>query len=222
MVHYTNTDNPIDFPNGYKYNPIDSKCPDGLLPDGESCPNCGHLRGPSGVDGGSWVHLTPELEARVLQNREAEKHVSYQLALREVEGYEKLLNINKQIMYKIRRVSDSLYCNPSIWSRWDKNGKVWNSYGNLCRHIAYNKNRYEDYRHDYEVIHMECKEIKIEHVQDVLTAMKQRKEKREVSKEEKKAIYDYNNAQVAFDKAVKALTEAEDKVVKFKWLNTVK
>jgi len=32
------------------------KCPDGLTPDGPVCPRCGGRRGPSGVDGGSWVH----------------------------------------------------------------------------------------------------------------------------------------------------------------------
>lgn len=36
--------------------PPETKCPDGLLPDGENCPRCGERRGPSGVDGGSWVH----------------------------------------------------------------------------------------------------------------------------------------------------------------------
>lgn len=35
------------------------KCPDGLLPDGETCPRCGGHRAPSGVDGGSWVHFVP-------------------------------------------------------------------------------------------------------------------------------------------------------------------
>jgi len=32
------------------------KCPNGLTPDGPICPRCGKRRGPSGVDGGSWVH----------------------------------------------------------------------------------------------------------------------------------------------------------------------
>ncbi len=32
------------------------KCPDNLTPDGQVCPRCGGRRGPSGVDGGSWVH----------------------------------------------------------------------------------------------------------------------------------------------------------------------
>lgn len=32
-------------------------CPDGLLPDGEECPRCGGKRAPSGIDGGTWVHL---------------------------------------------------------------------------------------------------------------------------------------------------------------------
>lgn len=31
-------------------------CPNALLPDGPICPRCGNRRGPSGVDGGSWVH----------------------------------------------------------------------------------------------------------------------------------------------------------------------
>lgn len=35
----------------------DAPCPDGLLPDGEICPRCGGKRGPSGIDGGSWVHI---------------------------------------------------------------------------------------------------------------------------------------------------------------------
>ncbi len=34
------------------------KCPDALLPDGDICPRCGGPRGPSGVDGGSWVHIS--------------------------------------------------------------------------------------------------------------------------------------------------------------------
>lgn len=33
------------------------KCSNGLLPDGPTCPGCGKERGPSGVDGGSWVHM---------------------------------------------------------------------------------------------------------------------------------------------------------------------
>lgn len=33
-----------------------ARCPDGLLPDGEICPRCGGRRGPSGVEGGTWVH----------------------------------------------------------------------------------------------------------------------------------------------------------------------
>ncbi len=33
------------------------RCPDGLLPDGESCPRCGGPRAPSGVGGGTWVHV---------------------------------------------------------------------------------------------------------------------------------------------------------------------
>lgn len=32
-------------------------CEDGLLPDGPKCPRCGGERAPSGVDGGSWVHV---------------------------------------------------------------------------------------------------------------------------------------------------------------------
>jgi len=32
-------------------------CPDGLLPDGDKCPRCGQQRAPSGIDGGTWVHL---------------------------------------------------------------------------------------------------------------------------------------------------------------------
>jgi hypothetical protein len=34
-----------------------SRCPDALLPDGPTCPRCGRKRGPSGADGGSWVHI---------------------------------------------------------------------------------------------------------------------------------------------------------------------
>jgi hypothetical protein len=37
-----------------------SKCPDGLLPDGPVCPRCGGNRGPSGVDGGTWIHYTKD------------------------------------------------------------------------------------------------------------------------------------------------------------------
>ena len=33
------------------------QCPNGLLPDGPICPKCGEKRGPSGVDGGSWIHV---------------------------------------------------------------------------------------------------------------------------------------------------------------------
>lgn len=32
-------------------------CVDGLLPDGEICPKCGEKRAPSGVGGGTWVHV---------------------------------------------------------------------------------------------------------------------------------------------------------------------
>jgi hypothetical protein len=35
----------------------DPRCENGLLPDGPTCPRCGKPRAPSGVDGGSWVHL---------------------------------------------------------------------------------------------------------------------------------------------------------------------
>ena len=34
----------------------EAPCPNALLPDGPVCPRCGGRRGPSGVDGGSWVH----------------------------------------------------------------------------------------------------------------------------------------------------------------------
>jgi len=36
-------------------------CQDGLLPDGDRCPNCGGFRAPSGIDGGTWVHA-PHLD----------------------------------------------------------------------------------------------------------------------------------------------------------------
>ncbi len=35
---------------------VEEKCPNALTPDGPVCPRCGGRRGPSGVDGGSWVH----------------------------------------------------------------------------------------------------------------------------------------------------------------------
>jgi hypothetical protein len=35
------------------------RCPDGLSPEGETCPRCGGHRAPSGIDGGTWVHFTP-------------------------------------------------------------------------------------------------------------------------------------------------------------------
>jgi len=38
---------------------MSDRCPDGLLPDGPVCPRCGGHRGPSGIDGGTWVHYTP-------------------------------------------------------------------------------------------------------------------------------------------------------------------
>ena len=38
---------------------MSDKCPNGLTPDGPVCPRCGGNRGPSGVDGGSWVHCPP-------------------------------------------------------------------------------------------------------------------------------------------------------------------
>lgn len=34
----------------------EQQCPDGLTPDGPTCPRCGGHRGPSGIDGGTWVH----------------------------------------------------------------------------------------------------------------------------------------------------------------------
>lgn len=37
--------------------PDDRTCEDGVLPDGSICPKCGRDRGPSGVGGGTWVHL---------------------------------------------------------------------------------------------------------------------------------------------------------------------
>jgi hypothetical protein len=37
--------------------PDDRACEDGALPDGPICPKCGQDRGPSGVGGGTWVHL---------------------------------------------------------------------------------------------------------------------------------------------------------------------
>ena len=35
----------------------ETSCPDGLLPDGETCPRCGQKRAPSGVNWGTWVHV---------------------------------------------------------------------------------------------------------------------------------------------------------------------
>lgn len=40
----------------------EGECPNGLLPDGPTCPRCGGKRAPSGVDGGSWVHFEAEGE----------------------------------------------------------------------------------------------------------------------------------------------------------------
>lgn len=37
--------------------PSEPKCPDGLLPDGATCPRCGNPRAASGIDGGTWVHF---------------------------------------------------------------------------------------------------------------------------------------------------------------------
>lgn len=49
--------NPKAAPAVSQAQPLQSeRCPDGLLPDGPTCPRCGGKRGPSGVDGGSWVH----------------------------------------------------------------------------------------------------------------------------------------------------------------------
>jgi hypothetical protein len=36
------------------------ECADGQLPDGLVCPTCGQKRQPSGVDGGTWVHISDE------------------------------------------------------------------------------------------------------------------------------------------------------------------
>jgi hypothetical protein len=51
---------------------VSSDCPDGVLPDGPMCPLCGGKRGPSGVDGGSWVHIraaapSPQAQAQQAQ-----------------------------------------------------------------------------------------------------------------------------------------------------------
>lgn len=35
-------------------------CPDGLTPDGDTCPRCDGKRAPSGIDGGTWVHVHRE------------------------------------------------------------------------------------------------------------------------------------------------------------------
>lgn len=44
------------------------KCPDALLPDGPRCPRCFGERGPSGIDGGSWVHIhTPSANNESLE-----------------------------------------------------------------------------------------------------------------------------------------------------------
>jgi len=32
-------------------------CKDGQIPDGPICPVCGGKRGPSGIGGGTWVHI---------------------------------------------------------------------------------------------------------------------------------------------------------------------
>ena len=42
------------------------KCPDALLPDGPICPKCGQERGPSGINGGSWVHLNTYKEEKIV------------------------------------------------------------------------------------------------------------------------------------------------------------
>jgi len=47
---------PVQISAARKKEPKEQQCPDGLLPDGEICPDCGGRRGPSGVDGGTWVH----------------------------------------------------------------------------------------------------------------------------------------------------------------------
>lgn len=91
-------------------------CPNGLLPDGPICPGCGHRREPSGVGGGTWVHV-PEprepwpgeiAEARLraeLQTMTADRdnwRASYGAKVREIderiEGHQaKLRDLNAQV-----------------------------------------------------------------------------------------------------------------------------
>lgn len=49
------------------------KCPDGLLPDGPTCPRCGGKRGPSGVDGGTWVHYQQAEQPAAQRINDAER-----------------------------------------------------------------------------------------------------------------------------------------------------
>lgn len=45
------------YPNALPHPAEAGKCQDGALPDGPTCPKCGGERAPSGVGGGSWVHV---------------------------------------------------------------------------------------------------------------------------------------------------------------------
>ena len=44
----------------------ETKCEDGLISDGDICPRCGGPRAPSGVGGGTWVHVSTKPDRVVI------------------------------------------------------------------------------------------------------------------------------------------------------------
>ena len=54
--HWIEADVPLPLP-PQTISGVALPCPDGLLPDGTTCPQCGGERAPSGIDSGTWVHF---------------------------------------------------------------------------------------------------------------------------------------------------------------------
>jgi hypothetical protein len=57
-----------------------ANCPDAQLPDGDVCPRCGGPRAPSGIDGGSWVHVSTRPDRVVMDTYSYGKLVERKLA----------------------------------------------------------------------------------------------------------------------------------------------
>ncbi len=56
------------------------------------------------------------------------------------------------MFYRIKRMSDGLYSSGTMYPRFRKNGKMWNSLKNIKAHLAMFDNHWKPYANDTYVV----------------------------------------------------------------------